>query len=355
MRKHFILLILSLCATTLSFAQSNFYKSFYITNLYDVIKTNDNGFACLTFNGGILKLDSNTHPQFYKELSSTSTLFFYKIIQTTDSGFIIETPYNPFNSNGIGCVVKFDKNGNYLWTQKYYYPTYSSNSIKDIISSDNNGFYLLASGCVGSPLLIKCNASGDIIWQKKSSYTAGAMKILRYADNKFLIAGISVVNDYLRKINLYLVDTSGTYLWLKQYSNNGVNLINEITKISDNEYSLLIYSQDSTTSGLHSTNITMRVDSSGNVLWAKKRLASIPIHYNTMNSLVGTNDGGYLSTGYLALTTTASRIVYSKTDSMNNIEWTRYFGNAAHNNGGTNEGIKIIKRNGDYFVFILNR
>ena len=310
MKKLILLFILITFFCYSTYTQNNYYKSFNISGLSDVIKTYDNGFACLTNPGGILKLDSTTQLQFYKQLSCDFTLCFCKIIQTTDSGFIIETPYNPYDTSGIGCVVKFDKNGNYLWTKRYYHPTPSSNGISDIISSVNNEFYLLSEGCAGGTVLIECNETGDIIWQKTSNYNTAAMKIIRYSDNKFLIFGYKIDSSFV-KIDIYMVDTSGNYLWLKEYDNNGTNGIRDIVKTNNNEYSILINIPDSSNS-TKSEDATIHIDLTANILWANKTYPADTTYSNQMNSFIETNDKGYLYTGSLIFPKYV--ILYTKTD-----------------------------------------
>ncbi|MDD5572017.1 MAG: T9SS type A sorting domain-containing protein [Bacteroidales bacterium] len=355
MKKLFIFFIMAYSTITISFAQNTFYKSFNIYDLQDVIKTYDNGFACVSMNGGILKIDSTNQFEFYKELSCDSTMFFSKIIQTTDSGFVIETQYDPFHNSGLGSVVKFDKSGNYLWTKQYYYPTITSNSIWDIFSSENNGFYLVGTGCIGGPILIKCDKTGDIIWQKKSNYTPSILfKTIKYSDDKFLIFGMKVINNYLTKIIIYLVDTSGNFIWLKEFDNNGVNwTCADIIKTTNNEYSILISTQDSTTHVSNTANNTIHIDSSGNILWAKKLLTNEPIQSNQMRSFTETSDKGYLYTGQLGLAS-GSKTVYLKTDSLNNVEWTRYFDDFYHINLRTSIGVKVFNKNKNCYVFSKN-
>lgn len=213
-------IILLITHNAISFAQNNFYKSFKIESGnggLGVVKTFDKGFASITQLGEIVKVDSNINLNFYKRINCDTNLTFHHVIQTTDSGFIIVADNNPFNLYGIGCVVKFDLNGNYLWSKKYFSLSMgNTTNIMDVIASKSNGFYLLTSGCSGGPALTKCSETGEIIWQKVSSHFSSASKIIKYSDDKFLIIGSFLVNNYLTKINVFLADTSGSFLWAKE-------------------------------------------------------------------------------------------------------------------------------------------
>lgn len=352
MRTHFAFFLIIL--SSISFAQNTFYKTFDLGGWVvenNNIRTKDNGFACVTSDRGILKLDSTTQTEFYIRLNSDSIMSFVKMIQTTDSGFIFETPYNHFDIFGIGCVVKFDKNGNYLWSKRYS-ASESGNTISNIISSNNNGFYVLTGGCSGPAILIKCSETGDILWQKKPSNHPGlnAYKIINYSEDKFLIAGATMTNYYLQKIDIYLVDTLGNYLWLKEYDNNKFNLFSDIIKTANNEYSILFQSRNYVGNLTKAKSVTLHIDSLGNILWSKENYSNDSIWYYQFYSLTETSDKGYLYTGELKFTGTDTRLICAKTDSLNNIEWSKYFDNSSYG-GGPESGNKAFEQNGHYFVF----
>jgi hypothetical protein len=106
------------------FAQSIFHKLFNINQnsnnqLTNVVKTFDNGFACVTTSGSILRVDSTIDVKFYLKLQNNSIIStFFRIIQTSDSGLIIAAIM--YDVSGMCLVVKTDKAGNYLWSKKYY-------------------------------------------------------------------------------------------------------------------------------------------------------------------------------------------------------------------------------------------
>jgi len=352
MRKYFILLILILTGSSLTFAQETYYKSLSNIWLYNAIGTYDNGFACIDWNA-IIKLDSNSQLQFYRKLNNDSNITFDNIIQSTDSGFIIESSNNPFNANGIGSVVKFDKTGMQLWTKRFYYPSTSSNELKGIVCSENDQFYLISGGCAGGPVLIKCNKTGDILWQKRSNLSMAVMKIIRFSGDKFLIGGDMSVNDNLQKICLTLVDTSGNFIWMKEYDNNSVNWLNGLIKTKDKGCSMLINTRDSGAATL-SNNAIIHTDSTGEILWSRIIYTTETICNNYMTNFAETNDGGYLIDGTFNITSQIQRVLYMKIDQQKNIEWTRYFGNMGYNNYPPNEARNVFTKSNNYFVFAAN-
>jgi hypothetical protein len=363
MKKIYILLvIISLVFhSSILHAQENFYKSFSIdpfgtsnSKIVDVINTYNNGFAYMLLSGGIIVTDSALNIKFYKKLFNDSTNIYFdlNIIQTTDSGYIIGTICYPFANNKLGCVVKFDKNGYYMWSKSYYHPTISSNTIGSIISSDNNGFYMVAGGCVGGPVLLKCDQLGNIIWQKKINTSNTVLKIVKYSVGKYIIYGEHVYSDYLGKLSVSLVDTSGNFLWVKEYDNSEVNFPVEAHKTSNNEISLLVNLRGI---NYQNRNATVHIDSLGNFLWAKKNQTTDSTAHFELKAFTETSDNGYLYTGVMKFPSTSYyRIVYMKTDFENNIEWIRHFTSINQVLCTYNEGVKVLSKNEKNFVFCNN-
>jgi len=335
-----------------SFAQNTFYKSFDILGLNKVIRTHDNGFACVT-NDGLLKLNSDAEYEFYKTYSNASSFDFTIITQTTDNGYIIGTRNNTQNSQELTRLVKFDKNGNYQWTKRYYYHTNTTVQTQDIIGSHDNGFYLMGSGCIGSPILLRCDQNGDVIWQKRSNYS-NANRMIKFSDEAFIIAGSSVVSNNNRKVWVSMIDSSGNFLWQKEYNNNRVNFVKDIIQTGNNEISILINSQDSLSFISNATSSVLQINSLGNLISTSTISSDAQVNYHQMNSFAITQDDGFVFTGTLSLLTPGTKIIFSKTNSSNNSVWTNYFGNIAYNNAGTNEGIQIFEDGNGYIIFSRN-
>jgi len=337
-------LVLTLCSINLTFAQINFYKTYNSALLRDVVKTYDNGFACLTSHGEILKLDNTTHATFCRKIDPVTTWIFNKIIQTTDSGYIIGTLKNVLPNSTIGYLSKFDKNGNQVWSKRYYHPVASVNSLTDIISTDNNGFFILTQGC-DLTTLIKCNGTGDIIWQKKFNVSTPCGKLLRYSRDKIIIFGQNPLSNNLFRVVVYLVDGNGNFLWQKEYENGRVNYLVDVMKEKNNEYSILVNLTDNNSSVLNMKSVKIHIDSLGNILSSKRIYTNDTVNYTRMESFVKTYDKGYLYTGLLSFPDNGSdnHVIYIKTDSSDHVEWSRFFVDQF--------GIKIIPANNDNYIF----
>lgn len=348
MRKILLQTVFYLAISSQLVSQSNFYKSFDIRGFENIIRTYDNGFACVTSNG-LLKLDSETGLQFYM----TSSADFKLLAQTTDSGYIIGTRINYQDPAELTTVVKFDKNGNYAWSKRYSYPSNTSIQTHDITGAHDNGFYILASGCVGSPVIIRCNENGDIIWQKSSNFPY-ANKILRLSDQALIIAGVNIESDQNHKLWISRIDVSGNIVWAKSYDNNKVNFVQNIQKNGPNAFSVLITSQDNISFISNTTSTLIHLNSEGVILSANAISAGEHTGYHYMHGFAATADQGRIFTGTINFMSPGTKIVFAKTDSNNNIQWARYFGNITLNNFGTNEGMQVFESENSFYIFSRN-
>jgi hypothetical protein len=333
-------------------AQTNYYKSIHFNSfqVYEnsMIKTLDNGFAIAGYPSSFMKLDTNIQLKFYKRCIDTAYIF-YRMIQTTDSGYVVFSKYN--NVQGNYLIYKFDKNGNFIWSKRYFGLAFTS----DIMASDDNGFYMGgAAGCPAMTAITRCNSNGDILWQKKSNINEGPMRMLRVSNNKILLMGLHRATDWSGILYLQMADTSGHFLWMKMYEHwntydsYSINDF-EIIQTSDNNISVLINRVNGT-----SESSILHLDLSGNVLWKSKIVPNLPVHYYFLSSFTETADKGYLYVGSVYSDSATSRKLYIKTDSLNNIEWSRSFKNYSNDAMGLSGAFKVLAVNDKYYVFGLN-
>lgn len=363
MKSIFTTIFITFCSISFLSSQTNFYKSFNIidhncANYYNVIKTFDNGYACPVEDGGILKLDSLAQFQFCKMISDDTLPRWNMITQTTDSGFIIaKTEINPDNTT-FGSVAKFDKNGNYLWSKKYFNPSNLGRYTRDIISADNNGFCLLADiYCFKDIALIRCNANGDIIWQKTYNSTGICQNITKYSDSKSLILAIDEVDNIYSLIAI-MIDTSGNQLWSKEYRFANEGFIPSKPIITFNKDIAILLNVSSVTP--IEKSLLMRIDSMGEIQFVPQiiQLDSSNL-FKKLFGLCETNDSGYICVGYIvSMSKSWNKILYVKVNNQNNyqntIEWARTFGNISNNDVGTNLGLEIFNNTNYYYMFSQN-
>ncbi|WP_347923639.1 hypothetical protein [Pontimicrobium sp. SW4] len=165
-------------------------------------------------------------------------------------------------------------------------------------------------------------------------------------------------NDYW----LIKITPDGNLLWSKTYGGSGDDVGQKVVATNDGGFAITGYSMSSdgdasNNEGFHD-NWLLKLDANGNILWEKSYGFSGHDH---SYSIIQTNDGGFLMTGFLDVTASGglgnTRINNSKRhgigefwchklDASGNIEWRRYF-------GGTNNdrSFDVVQANdGGYVV-----
>lgn len=106
------------------------------------------------------------------------------------------------------------------------------------------------------------------------------------------------------------IDENGKFLWGKEFSGIGNNVINSISKTEDEDYILV------------SDTVLIKVDNWGNILWKKafEKLAD-----GWINSVQQTKDGGYILAGN-KVKDGAEDAWLIKIDSAGNEQWNKTFG-----------------------------
>ena len=136
-------------------------------------------------NGGITKFDSNGNNVWQNSISVIPNANNYHLEQVTDikltddNGFIVSGSISSQTLPGIGSLnaylSKFDSSGNQEWYKAFddafqTYPVGGASEYGNAVISTSDGGYLLVGGLETSYLMvIKTDANGTRIWQKRHS------------------------------------------------------------------------------------------------------------------------------------------------------------------------------------------
>ncbi len=175
------------------------------------------------------------------------------------------------NSNKDGFVIKLDTNGNVIWSKRY--GTVGQDRVFSVLEMHNGdyivaGYQVVNSSGTGSDglFIIRIDTSGNIVWDKyfSESATTVGLAFLNGAiitNNDEIVAtgftntfGAGDYDNFLIKL-----DANGNTIFYKNYGDAIDNRMYAITELN-NEYFLAGKSG--------SNNCLMKVDSSGNNLWA---------------------------------------------------------------------------------------
>ena len=233
---------------------------------------------------------------FQKTFGGNNGDYGYTVINSGEGGFIIGGS-QASSASGGGFLAKLNSSGDTLWT-KAIFPT---NSVQAIAKTDDHGFIISGQAGMGGASnqgfgIFKIDSSGTILWNTniiRSGYINFSTSVLQAYDRNYIAAGTSQEFQFNSYDQFYVtkVDTSGNLLWAKVYQTSGLNYCNQIIQTHDSCF-VLIGSSDYPS---NSTNI-IKINSTGNVIWAKN--LSSPGNTFIGHSIQETNDQCFIITGW---------------------------------------------------------
>jgi PKD repeat protein len=232
-------------------------------------------------------------------------------------------------------LMKVDNSGAILWQKTY------GTAVDDfgwITAMPDGGFSAFFSGAPASaPLtLMKLDGSGEISWQKTygtAGDTFSAAQAL--SGGEFLLSGVSV--SYFPPtphgtVRLMKLDAGGNILWQKKYTSAAL-LLQSILAVpsSDGTYIANVSGFDIIAGSI--TNLLLKLDSTGGIVWQKS--FSVPTGAFS-GSIVPASDGGYLYQGAFNPDpegTGTTDILIAKVDGSGDVTWQKTYGGAKDDSG----------------------
>ncbi|MBW8049826.1 MAG: T9SS type A sorting domain-containing protein [Cytophagales bacterium] len=253
------------------------------------------------------------------------------VIQTTDSSYIVVGT----TSNALEMyILKVNSIGDTLWSIVYDLGIGGGDIIYNGLQVDDEN--ILVGGVTADisqmksdAFLIKLDNYGNKIWEQKYGLftnSEGCYDIKQNQDQGFIFVGWrynidSSGNSTDSDVYLVKTDSSGIMQWEQIYGGVDYDLIRSIDFTSDRGY---ILGGTTFSFGLGPYDLYLiKTDSAGNFQWQKTFGDSMRDYGN---SVVTTNDGGYVLVGASEVSTDNYEAYIVKTDSTGNIEWERTFG-----------------------------
>ncbi len=250
-------------------------------------------------------------------------------------------------------LIKTDAAGNEIWNRTYG-DEGNEFDLSIEITSDG-GFILYGSTDSNSDYtgcwLVKTNDSGDIEWEKTffdtGVHSSHGTSVRQTTDGGYILVG---QNDNVGKgIELIKTDSFGNTTWIQEYG--GINPSEDegydVQQTTDGGYILvgetLSFGPNDTTTYAW----LIKTDALGDTLWTKRFFTALPDSIGAAmgygNSIIITEDGGYIFTGFRGPNLSALDLFLTKTDENGNEESTSIITGAA--------GMCLSKTdNGDYIV-----
>jgi uncharacterized delta-60 repeat protein len=299
-----------------------------------IIQSSDGGYVVAgwtnSFGAGgwdfyVVKLDSSGNVVWTKTIGGIGDDQAWSIIQSSDGGYVVAGNTSSFGAGGWDFyVVKLDANGNVVWT-KTIGGTGSQDEAWSIIQSSDGGYVVAGwSDSFGAGLrdfyVVKLDANGNVVWSKTigGSYGDGAHSIIQSSDGGYIVAGSTETfgaggwEMYIVKLN-----SSGNVQWTKTiggpaFFDDALSIIHS----SDGGYVVAGYTNSFGAGG--SDFFVVKLDSSGNVVWAKTIGGSDDEAWG--DSIVQSSDGGYVVAGWTKSFGAGGRDIYVvKMDANGNV------------------------------------
>ena len=262
----------------------------------------------------------------------------YYVETTSDGGFIITgytRSYGTMSGRNV-LLIKTDSFGNAQWIKAY--GGNNDDEGNSVQQTSDGGFiicgYTKSYGAGGNDVfLVKTDSLGNELWNKVFGGASDeeGYSVLQTNDGGFLIAGAtSSFGAGSRDIWLVKTDANGNLSWTKTIGGGSSDGARQINFTNDGGYIITGWTF-SYGPGAVGNVWLVKTDSLGNMSW-NKFFGGNDVDRGL--SVQQTTDGGYVLTGYTALSSsTLDEMLLIKTDSIGNLQWQRTFGGSGRDYG----------------------
>lgn len=279
--------------------------------------------------------------------------------QTKDDGYVfagyrhyLSQPPDPSIVDKTNSVlVKTDKNGNRVWARIFQLADSYPNQAHSVYQTSDGGYIL--AGKLGllyhydGALLIKTDASGNKVWEKRFTGTVIAAvhgdafySVQQTRDGGYIAAGRTTVRTGVDTgfATAWLVktDASGNRVWDKKFGGSSDRIAQSVQQTTDGGYILAGRKAQSL-----STNdvLVIKTDASGNKIWERLFAGT---RDDQAYSVQQTKDGGYIVAGHTASSGAGSEDAWLiKLDAGGNKIWSKTFG------GANADGARSVQQTSD--------
>ena len=266
---------------------------------------------------------SSAQLTFQKKYTNGAITLGYSVKQTNDGGYIISGC-----SENIGAgirdvyVIKTNANGDTLWTRSYGGTSYDEGF--SIEQTSDNGYIITGytnsfSTAAEKVYLIKTNAAGDPLWTKTygGNLNGTGYCVKQTSDNGYIITGGQVDINGIHNVLLIKTNATGDILWSKNFGGSGDDRGFSVTEAIGGGY---VVAGNYSTGGIY----LIKTNISGDTLWTKAYIVEGPSHINTGYSIQQTTDMGYIIAG-IAYGASGVEGVALKTDVDGNFVWSKKY------------------------------
>ena len=332
---------------------------------YSIIQTSDGGYAVAgststkvfgNTDAWIIKLDSQGNILWDKTYGGSGDDWVVSLIQTSDSSFaLVGGNESQGNGKSDAWIIKLDNKGNKVWDRAFGGSDWDS--AYSLIQTTDGG-YAVTGGTYSDGVgdngawIIKLDNEGNILWDKtlyRKNKIHRLYSIIQTTGANYIVSGrispkeVEPKYYHLTDTDAWIIklDNEGNILWDKTYGGSGNDWVVTIIQASEGE-------------GYEIAGATLLKDAGRCDIWVKKldNKGNMVIEkafggsgHDWPESIILTNDGGYVIAGYTKSEETAEDFRVIKLDNQGNVIWDRTYGKEAVKEVSVEEAYSIIQTN----------
>jgi len=249
----------------------------------------------------LLKYDNNGNLLWSKQIgSSPNEDARGGVEQTSDGGFVIAGSIEYGWNTHQAHLLKTDFNGDLIWQETYGLEGQGNvERFYSVKQSNDGGYILVGSQTLGSGNLnvyiVKTDAMGNQLWEKNygKSNVELALSVLQTIDGGFIMCGFTNSIGFGKKDGYILkIDQNGNIIWEKTYGGPDDDEFSNMYKTDDGNFVLTGYSKSF--SGNDNIYI-VKIGENGDIIWQQNVDRGLQ---DRGCEVIETYDGGFAIFGY---------------------------------------------------------
>ena len=251
--------------------------------------------TCQYYSGQMTVLWSKSYEEIGGEM--------WSLRPVSDGGFIMSlgnaTNCVDSQCDYLGQLIRLDANGDIIWERKYE----GSSALYSATETSDGGF--IAAGyfecntsmdCYPDMYILKIDSDGVVQWSKTESSANNnndwARDVIQTSDGNYVIAGTWNDDGWNSKASLRKYDISGELIWGNIYTNSVANEAYELIETDEGDIVFAGYS--GTQHGAYKFFV-VKTDTDGNQIWKK---AKNSVGDAILYSICLAPDGNYVAAGF---------------------------------------------------------